>query len=179
MRSNLLFLFPLLVIAGTGVRSVEAQPAPDWVVANWKNLIGVWIADNSAYKTEEASMDSFGLEWTWGIGNQSLVGRLYGIKDGEEVATFWEFREFWHPGEQRLLTTQFGRDGTYGAGPHHQNADGSTEMLQTFYDAATGRATRVGHRAVLKADEHTTQSFDVDESGTWKERRTYIWRRQR
>ncbi|HSF18258.1 MAG TPA: hypothetical protein VLK65_22170 [Vicinamibacteria bacterium] len=81
MRTNQRFLFLLLLLAGPAARSMEPRPAPEWVVTNWKNLIGVWIADNSAYKTDDDSMDAFGLEWTWGIGNKSLVGRLYGIRD--------------------------------------------------------------------------------------------------
>ena len=50
MRTNQQFLFLLFLLAGPAARSMEPQPAPDWVVTNWKNLIGVWIADNSAYK---------------------------------------------------------------------------------------------------------------------------------
>ena len=176
MRYRFVLLFTSLTLASQGAR---AEPAPEWVVENWTGLVGTWVADNSAYKTTDAAMDAFGLEWSWGLNQKSLVGRLYGIKDGKEVATFWELREFWHPGKGELLTEQFGGNGAYGVGPHRETGDGSTEMLQVFYDPSTGRENRVGHRAVLDGDEHTTTSFDVDDDGTWTERRTYVWRRQR
>ena len=139
---------------------------------------GTWVADNGAFKNETDTMDAYGIEWTWGLGEKSLVGRLYGIRDGQEVGTFWQFREFWHPGKAEVLTTQFGSDGSYGEGPSTQTQDGTIEMLQTFYDPTTGGVFRVGHRSTLEGDLHTTRSFDVSDGGVWTERRTYLWRRR-
>jgi hypothetical protein len=122
-------------------------------------------------------MDAYGIEWEWGLGKKSLVGRLYGIKGGKDVGTFWEFREFWHPGEARLIATQHAGDGTYGTGPHEVKADGTSEMVQTFFDPGAGTKSIVGHRSKLEGDVHTTSSFNVDEKGVWTPRRTYVWRR--
>lgn len=141
-------------------------------------MIGTWVADNSKYKSAPADMDAYALEWSWGLNKKTLLGRLYGIRNGKEVGTFWQFREFWHPGERRLITTQYGSDGSYGVGPHDVKPDGSSELLQTFYDPELRSVTRIGHRSTLAGDAHTTISFDVDGKGTWKERRTYVWRRQ-
>jgi hypothetical protein len=158
--------------------AAAARPAPEVVIASWEKLIGTWVADNSTFKNEDEKMDAYGIEWRWGLGKRSLVGRLYGLESGKEVGTFWEFREFWHPGEGRLIMTQHAGDGTYGEGPHDVKADGTSEMVQTFFDPGTGTRTTVGHRAKLEGNVHTTSSFNVDEKGVWTPRRTYIWRRQ-
>ena len=181
-RSPTLLAFSFVVAGGatafTEPSSTEAQPIPAWILANWEHLIGTWVADNGAFKNETDTMDAYGIEWTWGLGEKSLVGRLYGIRDGQEVGTFWQFREFWHPGKAEVLTTQFGSDGSYGEGPSTQTQDGTIEMLQTFYDPTTGGVFRVGHRSTLEGDLHTTRSFDVSDGGVWTERRTYLWRRR-
>jgi hypothetical protein len=157
--------------------ATAARPAPDVVIATWEKLIGTWVADNSTFKNDVDTMDAYGIEWEWGLGKKSLVGRLYGVKDGKDVGTFWEFREFWHPGEARLIATQHAADGTYGAGPHDVKADGTSEMVQTFFDPGAGTTSIVGHRSKLEGDVHTTSSFNVDEKGVWTPRRTYVWRR--
>jgi hypothetical protein len=175
----LVLLSTLTPAPGSSSQAEKAQPVPAWVTSNWETLIGTWIADNQAYKSATDSMDAYGIEWSWGLGKKSLVGRLYGIREGKEVGTFWEFREFWHPGEGRLIATQYASDGTYGAGPHELKDDGETEMLQTFFDPTTGAVFRVGHRSKLEGDVHATRSFDVDADGEWKDRRAYLWRRKR
>jgi hypothetical protein len=154
-----------------------ARPAPAWVGSYFKAMAGIWITDNAAYRSEAEPLDAYGMEWKPGPGGKSLVGRLYGIRAGVDVGTFWEFREFWHPGEGELVASQFGNDGTYGVGPHRRKDGGTMEMLQTFYDPA-GAVRRVGHRSALTANELVTTSFDVQTDGTWKERRRYVWRRK-
>jgi hypothetical protein len=163
----------------SSVQQRTPAPAPAHVVENWQSLIGTWIASNQQYKSDLDPMDAYGITWEWGLNKKSLVGRLYGLRDGKEVGTFWEFREFWHPGEHRVIATQFGRDGTYGVGPHDIGSDGTSEMLQTFFAPEEGAIRKIGHRAHLKGDVHTTSSFDVNDQDDWKPRRSYVWRRQR
>jgi hypothetical protein len=160
-----LFVLATSVAARGEPPQEKAEPIPDWVVAHWEGLIGIWTTDNAAYKSDRETMDAYGIEWKWGLGKKSLVGRLYGIRDGAEVGSFWQFREFWHPGEGRLVATQFGSDGTYGAGPQERKDDGTLEMVQTFYDPTTGGVLRVGHRLDVKQNEHVTRSYDVSEDG--------------
>ncbi|MGH9318352.1 MAG: hypothetical protein ACRD3V_00450 [Vicinamibacteria bacterium] len=152
------------------------KPIPPLVTATWEKLIGVWTADNSRFKGADEPTDVYAIEWKWGLGRQTLTGRLYGLREGEEVGTFWEFREFWHPGEGQVLTAQFGAGGIYGVGPNEHRADGTSEMLQTFYDPS-GLTTRVDHRSELNGDVHITRSFDVGADGQWTPRREYIWKR--
>lgn len=162
-----------------GVDQGSPEPAPAEVTAFWEGLIGTWVADNSRHRSDADTMDAYGIEWTWGLNRKSIVGRLYGIKAGKDTGTFWEFREFWHPGERTAIAMQFARDGTYGVGPHQVNTDGTSEMLQVFYDPVQRTITKTGHRGKLTRDVHTTTSFAVDGKGVWKERRSYVWRRQR
>lgn len=153
-------------------------PVPEEIVAHWQRLIGTWITDNSEYRTDAEPFDAFGLDWSWGLGRQSLVGRLYGLRDGAEAGTFWEFREFWHPLDRQLVTMQFGAGGAYGVGPHEIRPDGTSEMVQTFFNPGMGTTERIGHRAELHGNEHVTASFAVAEDGTWAPRRTYTWIKQ-
>ena len=60
---------------------------------------------------------------------------------------------------------------------HDVKADGTSEMVQTFFDPGAGTTSIVGHRSKLEGDVHTTSSFNVDEKGVWTPRRTYVWRR--
>ncbi len=150
---------------------------PAWAKAEMQRMVGTWLADNSAYQSTDEPIDAYGMEWQWGIGEQSLTGRLYGLRDGAEIGTFWEFRQFWHPGENQLLLYQFGANGTVGWGPLRQTAEKENEMIQTFV-GPDGHSSQVGHRTVFtSADEHVGSSFTVDADGTWTENRSYTWRR--
>jgi hypothetical protein len=177
-------LTPLVVAAVLAVgadivsQGAPAQPIPDWVRAQWALHAGTWITDNTPHRSESEPFDQYGLEWTWGLGQHSLIGRLYGLTNGKDVATFWQFRQFWHPGEGQLTVEQFGTDGTYGVGPNVGQADGSFEMLQVFYSPTAGTRARVGHQASMKDGRHVTASFDVGEDGAWVPRRSYVWIKQ-
>jgi hypothetical protein len=155
-----------------------AAPIPAVVLETWAQLHGTWITDNAEFKSDQEPFDAYAIDWRPGIDGKSLTGRLYGLTGGREAGTFWEFREFWHPGDQQLITTQFGMGGTYGAGPHTIRGDGTSEMLQTFYSPAAGTVTRIGHRSELRGTEHVTRSFDVQPDGGWVPRRVYTWHKQ-
>ncbi|MEM7479975.1 MAG: hypothetical protein AAF481_02280 [Acidobacteriota bacterium] len=154
------------------------HPRPDWVKEHWRGLIGNWITDNSEHKSESEPLDAYGLEWSWGIGEQSLIGRLYGLQEGKEVWTFWQFREYWDPLEGRLALLQFGWDGPLGTGFTRRTDDGMMESVQTFVSAAADSASRIGHRSTVEGDEQETRSFKIDEAGNWNLDRTHLWRRQ-
>lgn len=156
---------------------VGAASPPAWVATYLEGMIGTWTADNRPHRSEDEPFDAYGIEWKWGVGKKSIVGRLFAMRDGKEVGTVWDFREFWHPGEGQLIASQFGSDGTYGFGPHARKADGTMEMLQTFY-APDGGVRRIGHRSELKRDDLVSCSFDVQKDGTWKAGRVYTFRRK-
>ncbi len=152
--------------------------APDWVTEHWEEMVGTWVTSNAKYRNLDQGLDEYGMQWRWGVGQRSLVGRLYGIREDKEVGDFWEFREYWHPGEQKLIAVQYGVDGTFGTGSHERKPDGSLETLQKFHNGTTGEASSLGHRSLLSGDEQTTDSFDVDEAGKWIPKRSYVWFRR-
>ena len=164
---------PLLLLLYASAVPAQSQ-TPDWVQEEMEVMIGRWIADNSAYQSEDEPYESYGIEWSWGIGEGSVVGRLFGLHDGEEVGPFWDFRQFWHPGEEQLMVYQFGWGGVVGVGPVERVDEHTSRLLQTFYDP-DGSTRRVGHRTERRDGVERGQSFDVSEDGTWTERRTYTW----
>ncbi|MEZ5283916.1 MAG: hypothetical protein R2712_03720 [Vicinamibacterales bacterium] len=183
-RSSLVLAALAAFVLALGPGPVEGHasdpaPVPPFVLAHWERLIGTWIADNTAFKDASDPNEAFGIEWEWGLGRKSLKGRLYGIAKGAEIRTYWDLHEYWHPGEGTLIATQHAANGTFGSGPQELQRDGSSEMVQTFWDPVARTTTRVGHRARLEGDTHTTISFEIDASGTWTPRRTYVWKRQR
>ena len=162
------------------LRAEESAPEgiPRWALDEMAARVGTWIADNSPYRERPEDHDAYGMDWEWAPGQRSVVGRLYPIKNGADLGTVWQFREFWHPGAGALMAYQFGTDGTIGIGEQTRKPDGSSEILQEFFDPA-GVTFRVGHRSRIVGDAMESQSFNVDEQGAWQPRRKYVWKKQR
>ena len=172
------YLRSVILVLLLGAQSAHADP-PDWFLESLQRLApdtSVWVADNSNYRDSNEQIDEYVLEWRWGIGRKSAIGRLYGRSGGEEVGTFWEFRTYWHPGEEAAYVQQFGGDGTFGSGQIEVVDKKSERLTQTFY-GADGSIMRVGHKTEHSADSNTGTSFDILPDGSWQERRTYTWHR--
>lgn len=161
--------------------AASAQPAagpPSW----WADHVGFMTRDGGRWLTPnpdaggEGQPESFGLEWRATGGGAAMSGRLFGVKDGREIAEYWTFREFWHPGEQRVILQQWGATGAYGAGVATRSDENSDQVEQTFW-LPDGRSWRDGHRTEENGDEYVTHSFDIDAAGVWTPRRTFLWRR--
>lgn len=162
------------------VAPAEAQQSvPGWLQQEMSELTagsGRWITDNSQYRSDAEPFDQYGLEWKWGIGRQSITGRLFGLRAGREVATFWEFRLYWHPGRGEALLVQWGGDGRLGEGPMRPTGNGvETEAVQVFH-APDGSSSRTRHLTVTESGEHRTRSFS-EADGKWVPDRTYTWKR--
>ena len=179
MRTLALAIF--LALAATAGQA-QAQPgrAPQWFLDDIKQLTadgGRWIADNSAYESENEPFEAYGTQWVSGFDGDTMTGRLFGVKDGAELTfNFWEFRQYWHPGRKEAVVEQFGWGGALGAGSLMRDGAG-TVSTQTFYNA-DGSTTRTGHKSAFPdEDTYVTESFDIvgDE---WKARRSYVWKRQ-
>lgn len=153
-------------------------PLPAWLHQEMTRLAegsGTWLADNRQFQSAEEKFDHYGLEWKWGLGKQSLKGRLYGVIDGTETGTFWEYRLFWHPGEGQAILQQFGSDGTYGVGELKADDQGRTTMEQTFY-GPDGSTWRTGHESWWDGEAHLTQQLEW-RNGEWIKDRLYRWTR--
>lgn len=158
----------------------EAQPAaaPQWFLDEIAALTadgGRWIADNTAYKSEQEQWDAYGVEWKSSFDGTTMSGRLFAMKDGKEIGDFWEFRQYWHPGRKEAILEQFGWNGIVGAGKVWRDGD-QTKMDQTFF-TVDGVESRTGHIGALPdANTHVTESFTIT-GDEWKPNRKYVWKR--
>lgn len=175
------FLRPaVLAIAFALVPAAAMAQPPSWFTDEIKSMTadgGRWIADNSAFKSESEPYQSYAIEWKAGFDGQTMTGRLFGLKGDVETPTFWEYRQYWHPGRSEAVLDQFGWGGVVGAGA--MTRDGAVTVTdQTFYQP-DGTSRREGHRASFRdGDTHVTESFDIID-GAWSPRRVYVWKRQK
>jgi hypothetical protein len=173
---TIVVIVALLSLGWAGPAHAQQAGIPDSVLAHMEQTVGFWLTDNSAYQNEDEPFDHYALEWKWGAGRKSLVGRLYALTAGEESGTFWDFRQFWHPGERAVIVQQYGWDGTFGTGPVTWIEPGVSELIQIFY-TPDGASNKNRHVTRETATEHDGGSFDwVD--GQWQARRSYVWKKQ-
>lgn len=161
----------VLVLAPAAISAAEA---PAWFIEHMTGRVegGRWVTDNP-YRSDEEPYESYGMEWVWGLGKQSMIGRLFGYQDGEETVDFWQFRVFWHPGEDEASIYQWGHGGVVGIGTISAVENG-TRSEQTFH-SPDGTTSRTGHESIESATEMDTRSFNISEDGEWTPRRHYIW----
>lgn len=163
--------------SAVAARSPATMPA--WFVAHLEYMVregGVWRAENAAYRSDAEPADAYGTEWHYGIGRKSITGRLFGIVDGEETATYWEFRLAWHAASGRAIFHQFGADGTVGLGEMSLLEDGRLRVELEF-STPSGVTWRFRDEAEEVGDDtHATASFD-HEGGAWVKKREYTWDR--
>jgi hypothetical protein len=171
----------LWLLAAPAFAETKPEPIapPQWYLDDIKNLAadgGRWIADNSAYKSEQEPYEAYGVEWVSGFDGATMTGRLFGLKEGKETVNFWEFRQYWRPDKKEAVVEQFGWGGAVGIGALVQDGAG-TKSDQTFYNA-DGSISRTGHRSSFPdKDTHVTDSFNIVD-GKWKPHRSYTWKRQ-
>ncbi len=165
---------------GAAAARAELTAPPAWFLEEIKALTadgGRWITDNSAYRSEQEHFDQYGIEWRRSFDGASMTGRLFGLNDGKEAGDFWEFRQYWHPGQNEAVLEQFGWGGALGVGRLWREGE-KTKADQTFY-SPDGTPSRIGHVAWFPdPDTHDSESF-VIEDGKWTRDRRYIWKRAR
>lgn len=150
---------------------------PKWFTQNMEESIGVWITDNAAYKNEKEPITSFAMEWTWGIGKQSIHGTLYGYINNKKVGPFWEFKQYWDTKKGMGIVMQQGPDGTLGIGQIINEGKGKTKMIQIFTNPE-GKSRTLGHKSIMTSSALVTESFDIDAAQKWSKRRKYSWVKQ-
>ncbi len=169
----------LALMAFTACASAQPPPAPvtpDWWRAHVAFMGGVWVAPNPEGENDPNAPDAFGMEWRAANEGHGLIGRLYGLEAGREIAEYWTFREFWHPGERRVIVQQWGGPGVYGAGETTSLAPDRGQLDQTFW-LPDGRSWREGHRTEERGDVYLTEVYDIDAAGAWTLRSSNTWRR--
>lgn len=162
-------------------KTAENDSPPKWLTDHFAFMTegsGRWIADNSPFKSENEPFDEYGTEWKWGVGKQSIMGRLFALRDKKEVATFWEFRVFWHPEKRKAFIQQFGAGGAFGVGEMRviESGDSSLNVTEQDFYIPGGTDYLEMHHLIERKGEHETKSFQL-EKGSWKLQRTYIWKK--
>lgn len=155
----------------------EITSLPDWVRNDWDfrtQKTGVWIADNTAYKSSDEPYKAYGLKWTYGNGKNYLHGELFGILDNEEKQPFWEFLEFWDPAAKELRVVQLGGNGTVGEGKITREEDGRLREQQTF-TTRKGTQFQTGHLLWTSQDVQHTESYII-RNGEWVKNRYFQWK---
>jgi hypothetical protein len=163
----------------SAAESGAPEPPPRWYLEHLDFLArdgGVFHTDNSRYRSADEPWEAYGLSWEKGPSRQTLRGRLFGLRGGEDAGTFWELFVFWHPQDRKAYIYQVGGDGTLGRGTlEPPDEDGTQRSEQTFYHVG-GATTRIAHLTRDRGETHETESFDWVE-GAWTPRRSYTWLR--
>ena len=174
----LIFLIGIINLLITPLELSETNKSiPEWVLEDWAHRTqfeGVWIADNSDYKSDQEPYDAYGIQWSYGLGNQSLVGRLFVIKDNEEVADAWSFLEYWDAETKMLKVMQTGSNGTVGHGTIKKMDNGKMKEQQRF-STTNGDSYSTGHELWYEDGTQHTHSYDIV-NGEWHKRRYYKWK---
>ncbi len=137
---------------------------------------GTWRAANRDVTEDPRSPDHFEMVWTRVNDGYGLRGRLYGLRDGENVGEYWTFAEFWHPGEARAILEQWSARGAYGIGELGSVGEHRYELAQTFWTRA-GQASQSGHRTFEDGDTYNTDTFAIDGDGNWEQSGGLVWTR--
>ena len=151
---------------------------PSWYLDEIASEVGVWKADNSNYKSENEPYDEYAIEWKWSPIKNHIYGRLYGLIDGKDAGSFWDFHKYWDPAQNKVTVMQIGRDGALGTGTLNRTGENKTELVQVF-TGLDGSNQKAGHRTTkISESEETGTSFDIAEKNEWIPRRTYTWKKQ-
>lgn len=178
-----LFTLACLLLCLTAVSAHAENKAatpgspPEWYMEDVTFLTagnGRWVADNSEYQNENEPFDAYGVEWTAKYGGM-MVGRLFGLIEGEEKGEFWHFVQYWDARTGTAILTQFHPSGGSGIGRLWE--EGNAVKSQQTFIRPDGARSESGHIA-RKPDPftHETDSYDI-EGDEWSLRRKYIWRR--
>ncbi|MGE0178354.1 MAG: hypothetical protein AB7O91_00865 [Sphingomonas sp.] len=183
LRTILLFLIGLCAF-GTAATAQQPQrmanTLPEWWLAHVDFISrdgGTWRAPNPAGANDPNVPDAFGMEWRMANDRHVLIGRLYTI-EGDRETEMWNFREFYHPGERRVIIEQWGGPGVYGRGETTAPAANRGQVEMTLW-LPDGRDWREGHRNEENGDEYVTAAFDIGADGQWTPSGRYVWTRVR
>lgn len=168
---------PVIILLMLGGLTSEAQ-IPDRVRTQWETLTsgsGTWIADNSAYKNENEKAEAYGITWSYGLGKTTVNGRLFGIIDGKETTTFWEFRMYYHPVEKKLMYQQYGWGGVLGTAELTLPDDTHSEDVVVFFNP-DGTESKIRHVNETKDNVQYAQSYNWKD-GAWQKQRYYEWKK--
>lgn len=167
----------LLAIISLNLMSQEKK-VPQWFLNDIKKIQGVWVADNSEYKSDQEPYTFYISEWELGIDNKSLIGKLYGKNELNQKFLFWEFRQYWDNELQKAIVIQFGNNNIIGKGDLYPFDNKKMVSTQSF-SMSDGRTWVEKHETTINKDIMITTSFEQLSDNSWKKKRTYKWLKQK
>ncbi|NNM23299.1 MAG: hypothetical protein HKO54_07080 [Flavobacteriaceae bacterium] len=138
--------------------------------------VGIWKASNSEYMNENETDDAYAIEWKWGVGQKSLLGILFGMKNGERTNDYWQFVQFWDSKVQKVRVLQIAMFGVYGEGFLERIDASNSKVVQTFV-TPDGHSYSEGHTTQVFDNYEVSISYEIKE-GEWIKKRTYTWHKQ-
>lgn len=174
-------LFLAIFILPFAAAQSDPPPFPEWYRAHIEFMTrdgGDWIAPNADF-SETNPYEFYGIQWTAMPGNSGMTGRLYGIREDGQTDDFWQFREFWHVGDNQARVMQWSMGGAYGDGVMTRYADAFSTVRQTFV-WPNGARTEGGH-IIRTPDESTyfAEQYRVNtETGQWEFEHALTFRRR-
>jgi len=161
---------------GSGYAQETAGP-PAWAITHMENMIGTWLADNSANVSEREPYDAYSVTWSWGVGNRTVVGRLVGLKESKPLAALWEYRIAWHPAEKKLMMVQWAGDGSYAEGVIVPKGPEMVQSDQMIFNP-DGSSNRIAHREKVEGDARRLETYIIGQDGKANKIRESIWRKR-
>ncbi|MBT8266875.1 MAG: hypothetical protein KJO41_05625 [Bacteroidia bacterium] len=171
MKYRLLIVIVLIISV-----SVSAQ-VPESYKAEMQRMLGTWIADNSNYMSEQETDDAYAIRWTYGLDNTTLIGHLFGMKDGVKTSVYWQFFQFWDPENKQVRVIQMNTYGTKGEGLVKYIDEQHSQLTQVYVNP-DGSRFETGHKTELYANKEISRSYEIKD-GKWIEGRHYIWIKQK
>ena len=169
------FITPLILLFL--LKFTHAQ-TPEWYEEEMQRQPGTWVADNKDYMNEQETDDAYAIEWTRGAGGQSLLGVLYGLKNGKKTHEYWQFIQFWDVVEKKARVIQISAfSPTKGEGFLEKVDSLHTKLVQTFV-SSNGNSFVDAHKTEIHPDHEISTSFKI-ENDEWKRKRTYHWKKQK
>lgn len=176
-KAMLLITLILFWVAGHAQES-KGSDIPDWYLEEMQRLVGTWITSNQDYMDGTTINDAFGIEWKWGVGQKSLVGVLYGLREKQKTKEYWQFFQYWDSGKGKPIFIQVSAKGVQGVG-HFERVDSKHFQLVQIFTEPDGSTSKSGHKTqILKGYEIST-SFNINEQDEWELNRTYTWYKQK
>ncbi|TDR16856.1 polysaccharide deacetylase family protein [Marinicella litoralis] len=159
------------------VISEPSQAMPEWFKQEMQNQVGTWQASNAEFQSEAEPFSAYRIEWTWGLGQQSVNGRLFAIHNDQPTGNFWTFKQYWDPAQGQARLIQMGHGGRIGDGFIHPVNEQQLETIQTF-SAPGVDAYSERHLNHMTDQGLVTTSFKLDAYGDWQPQRSYLWVKQ-
>jgi len=184
-RYVVLFIVGLLFWANAAPS--EAQEAPDArspLEIHLGHMLagsGQWRTPNEDYNAEDPNgFSHFGADYRLSDDGSHVISEIVGIARENRRAVFWTIYFFYNPVTEEVVSTQVSWNGTYLEGHEPARTEGlqfgETHRSDQIHYNPDGTMSIQRHEIIpVDAITHTTQTYDRDESGSWRPLNFRTW----